>query len=93
VIGRDGGEWREAATSSCMMNEPSAHVIWLSAAALATSRVFLLAHYLTDVLGGLTIGVSVDHIVRRLRRPSHAEVLTQSPDENRKSEPHGQCRR
>jgi hypothetical protein len=27
----------------------------------------LVAHYLTDVLGGLTIGVFVDHIVRRVR--------------------------
>jgi undecaprenyl-diphosphatase len=51
-----------------MMSKPLRHIIWLSAAALATMRVFLLAHYLTDVLAGLAIEVGVDHIVRRLRR-------------------------
>lgn len=79
-----------AAAGSRMVSAPCRHVIWLSAGALATTRVFLLAHYLTDVLGGLAIGVFVDHIVRRLRRSALPEVLTYSPDKNRKTQPHGQ---
>jgi membrane-associated phospholipid phosphatase len=72
-----------------MVSPPCWRVIWLSAGALATTRVVLLAHYLTDVLSGLAIGIFVDHIVMRLRRSALPEVLAHSPDKSRKTQPHG----
>jgi membrane-associated phospholipid phosphatase len=37
--------------------------IWPTAAALAGTRIVLLAHYATDVIGGLAIGVALERIV------------------------------
>ena len=52
--------------------------VWPGAAALAGTRIVLLAHYLSDVLAGLALGVTIDGFVARLfagldgrqRRPS-----------------------
>lgn len=38
-------------------------VLWPSAAALAASRILLLAHYVTDVAAGLMLGMIIDRIV------------------------------
>jgi len=79
-----------AAAGSRMVSPSSRNGIWLSAGALATTRVFLMAHYLTDVLGGLAIGVFVDHIVRRLRRSTLPEELAQSPNDDGERQPNAQ---
>lgn len=42
---------------------------WGIAAVLSTTRVALLAHWLTDVIIGLVIGTAVERIVRRFTRP------------------------
>lgn len=42
--------------------------VWPVAAALAGTRIVLLAHYLTDVIAGLALGVMIDKIVRRVFR-------------------------
>jgi undecaprenyl-diphosphatase len=39
--------------------------LWPMAAALAGTRVVLLAHYLSDVLTGLALGVMIDKFVAR----------------------------
>jgi undecaprenyl-diphosphatase len=41
-------------------------LIWGAGAALAATRIVLLAHYLSDVLTGLAIGVIIDKCVGRL---------------------------
>ena len=38
-------------------------LLWPSAAALAASRVLLLAHYVTDVAAGLVLGIMIDRVV------------------------------
>ena len=38
-------------------------VIWSSAVALASTRVMLLAHYLTDVIAGFMLGIGIDKVV------------------------------
>ena len=40
--------------------------VWPGAAALAGTRIVLLAHYLSDVLAGLALGVTIDGLVARL---------------------------
>lgn len=50
-------------------------VLWPGAAALAATRLVLLAHYVTDVAAGLLIGALIDRLVARLGRtmPEGAE--------------------
>jgi undecaprenyl-diphosphatase len=45
---------------------PVAAFTWVSVLALASTRVLLLAHYLSDVIGGLALGVVVEGIVARV---------------------------
>lgn len=48
-------------------------LVWPSITALAASRIMLLAHYLSDVMAGLILGVALDKIFGRLMgsvRPS-----------------------
>jgi membrane-associated phospholipid phosphatase len=40
--------------------------VWPSITALASTRIMLLAHYLSDVMAGLVLGVALDKIVGRL---------------------------
>ena len=50
---------------------PVAAVGWVSGLALAGTRLLLLAHYLTDVLSGLAIGVAIESVIAWLtRRPA-----------------------
>jgi undecaprenyl-diphosphatase len=52
---------------------PAAAVGWVAALALASTRLLLLAHYLTDVLTGLALGTAIEWLIagiaarRRLR--------------------------
>lgn len=41
-------------------------LVWPAAATLAGTRVFLLAHYLSDVLAGLALGIVINRSVARL---------------------------
>jgi membrane-associated phospholipid phosphatase len=43
-------------------------LVWPAAAALAGTRLLLLAHYLSDVLGGLALGIVINKSVARLLR-------------------------
>lgn len=46
-------------------------LLWPGAAALAATRLVLLAHYLTDVAAGLLLGALIDRGVARLARAEH----------------------
>jgi membrane-associated phospholipid phosphatase len=41
-------------------------LVWPSITALAATRIMLLAHYLSDVVAGLVLGIALDKIVGRL---------------------------
>jgi membrane-associated phospholipid phosphatase len=41
-------------------------LVWPSIAALAATRILLLAHYLSDVVAGLALGAALDWVVGRL---------------------------
>jgi undecaprenyl-diphosphatase len=47
----------------------AAAIGWVSALALASTRLFLLAHYLTDVLSGLVIGAAIENMIAWLTQP------------------------
>jgi undecaprenyl-diphosphatase len=46
--------------------------VWPSIMALAATRILLLAHYLSDVVAGLALGVALDSVVGRLFSEGHA---------------------
>jgi membrane-associated phospholipid phosphatase len=59
------------AHAAMRMTQPAARPwIWPAAAALASTRIVLLAHYLSDVIAGLALGVVIDKAVRRVFRAS-----------------------
>jgi membrane-associated phospholipid phosphatase len=43
-------------------------LVWPSITALAATRIMLLAHYVSDVVVGLVLGVAIDKVVGRLLR-------------------------
>jgi membrane-associated phospholipid phosphatase len=45
------------------------NVIWGAGTALVATRVILLAHWFTDVLAGLALGVGIERGLRQLTRP------------------------
>jgi undecaprenyl-diphosphatase len=47
-------------------------LIWSATGLIASSRVFLLAHWLSDVLAGTTAGIAVEEIVYRLDTAARA---------------------
>jgi undecaprenyl-diphosphatase len=48
---------------------PLSAIGWATAFVLAGTRLLLLAHYLTDVLSGLAIGVAIESVVARITKP------------------------
>jgi undecaprenyl-diphosphatase len=48
-------------------------LLWPALAGLAASRLLLLAHYPSDVIGGLAIGAAIDGAVARLMPPPKGE--------------------
>ncbi len=53
---------------------------WCGATALAATRVLLLAHYPSDVLAGLGLGVLVNKAVDRLSRQGSKQPRFSGPE-------------
>ncbi len=45
------------------------NLVWAAGALLVSTRVVLLAHWFTDVLAGLGLGVVVERLMRRMTKP------------------------
>jgi membrane-associated phospholipid phosphatase len=58
-----------AALSRTTSSAPLAATIWASALALAGTRLLSLAHYLSDVLGGMALGIAIEAAVARITKP------------------------
>jgi undecaprenyl-diphosphatase len=58
-----------AAALTRMAPRPWKSLVWPAAAALAATRILLLAHYPSDVAAGLAMGAGLDRVLR-LRRQS-----------------------
>jgi membrane-associated phospholipid phosphatase len=56
-----------ARTTHALLPAPLRPVMWPAFAALAASRVLLLAHYPSDVIGGLALGAGIDAAVLGIR--------------------------
>jgi undecaprenyl-diphosphatase len=50
-------------------------LLWPALAGLAASRLLLLAHYPSDVIGGLAIGAAIDGAVARLMPPPKGRAI------------------
>jgi membrane-associated phospholipid phosphatase len=69
-----------AMTSAATLMPPKArNLIWATGAILVGTRVVLLAHWFTDVLAGLGMGVAAERALRRLTRPMPIHAGRQEP--------------
>jgi undecaprenyl-diphosphatase len=57
------------ASAATLMPPKARNLVWVTGAVLVATRVVLLAHWLTDVLAGLGLGVAVERALRWLTRP------------------------
>jgi undecaprenyl-diphosphatase len=59
-----------ALASAATLTPPKArNLVWVTGAVLVATRLVLLAHWFTDVLAGLGLGVAVERALRWLTRP------------------------
>ncbi|HJU29711.1 MAG TPA: phosphatase PAP2 family protein [Candidatus Binataceae bacterium] len=58
-----------AAVLTRTASRPVAAISWIAALALASTRLLLLAHYVTDVLSSLAIGAAIESMVARITKP------------------------
>jgi undecaprenyl-diphosphatase len=72
-----------AAALSRWVPRPWRTLIWAAAAGLAATRLVLLAHWLTDVLAGLTIGTGLEAALYRVaaswRAEPHGQRASKAP--------------
>ena len=55
-----------ARTAHALLPAPLRPLMWTAFATLAASRVLLLAHYPSDVIGGLALGAGIDQAVGKV---------------------------
>ncbi|AND92616.1 acid phosphatase family membrane protein YuiD [Bradyrhizobium diazoefficiens] len=54
------------ASAAAVLSPAKRNLAWGLGAVLVSTRVFLLAHWASDVLAGLAIGVALERVIRRL---------------------------
>jgi membrane-associated phospholipid phosphatase len=59
------------ASAATLLPPKLRNAVWTAGAVLVTTRVVLLAHWLTDVLAGLGLGALVERAVRPITKPQH----------------------
>jgi membrane-associated phospholipid phosphatase len=57
------------ASAATLLPPKYRNAIWTAGAILVTTRIVLLAHWFTDVLAGLALGVSLERAIRLLTMP------------------------
>jgi membrane-associated phospholipid phosphatase len=57
------------ASAATLLRARTRNLVWAIGIVLVGTRVVLLAHWLTDVLAGLGIGVAVERVTRWMTRP------------------------
>jgi membrane-associated phospholipid phosphatase len=57
------------ASAATLLPPKYRNAIWAAGAILVTTRIVLLAHWFTDVLAGLVLGVSLERAIRPLTMP------------------------
>jgi undecaprenyl-diphosphatase len=62
-----------ARTTHALLPAPLRPAMWPAFATLALSRVLLLAHYPSDVIGGLALGAGIDQAVATIIPPPQGE--------------------
>ncbi|MBR0831512.1 phosphatase PAP2 family protein [Bradyrhizobium manausense] len=54
------------ASAACELPSKQRNIVWAIGAALASTRIVLLAHWTSDVLTGLVVGVGLERLLRPL---------------------------
>ena len=77
------------ASAATLMPPKARNLVWASGALLVATRVVLLAHWFTDVLVGLGLGVAVERLMRRMTKPMpmHDRSLIGNPTGHPKINP------
>jgi membrane-associated phospholipid phosphatase len=57
------------ASAATLLPPKIRNLVWAAGALLVGTRVVLLAHWFTDVLAGLGLGVIVERVLRRMTKP------------------------
>jgi undecaprenyl-diphosphatase len=57
------------ASAATLVPARARHLAWAAGGLLVATRIVLLAHWVTDVLAGLALGVASERMIRRLTRP------------------------
>jgi membrane-associated phospholipid phosphatase len=57
------------ASAATLLPPKTRNLVWATGALLVGTRVVLLAHWFTDVLAGLGLGVIVERLLRRMTKP------------------------
>ncbi len=57
------------ASAATLLPPKTRNLVWAAGALLVGTRVVLLAHWFTDVLAGLGLGVVVERLMRRMTKP------------------------
>jgi undecaprenyl-diphosphatase len=57
------------ASAATLLPARARNLAWAAGGLLAATRIVLLAHWVTDVLAGLALGVASERIIRRVTKP------------------------
>jgi undecaprenyl-diphosphatase len=66
-------------SAATLLPPKTRNLIWATGVLLVATRVVLLAHWLSDVLAGLGLGVLAERVIRLLTKPGPAGEARQAP--------------
>jgi membrane-associated phospholipid phosphatase len=62
------------ASAATLLRPAIRNAVWAAGALLVGTRIVLLAHWLSDVLAGLALGIILERVLRMIARPMPASI-------------------
>jgi undecaprenyl-diphosphatase len=57
------------ASAATLMPARARNLVWITGGVLVATRIVLLAHWVTDVVAGVALGVASERVIRRITKP------------------------